>query len=173
MVSNASGASRPVDGLSDWGTGPCAVRLGFVSGGEEREKGAQRTRIKRWWFCRWCGAWREVGRRFEVGCRSGMAGRGCGLGDESSVRGARANNSMKPTTLSRIFLSIVSFLVRIGSRIVPLRQPCGGLSRSRYAANWQSILVFSCLQFMCRLAADSRYWAGAATEKTQASFDAV
>ena len=56
-------------------------------------------------------------------------------GGHGKRRGGRHNNSMKPTTLSRIFLRFVSLLVRISSRIVPLRQPCGGLSRSRYAAN--------------------------------------
>ena len=117
------------------GQGPCAVRLGSLSSGVIREKGAQRTRIKRRWFCRWCGESREVGwgRGFVAEWRSGMAERGCGLGDELADRGALANNSMKPTTLSRIFLSFVSLLVRFGLRIVSLRQPCGGLSRSRWA----------------------------------------
>jgi hypothetical protein len=41
------------------------------------------------------------------------------------------NNSLKPTTLSSIFLKFVSLLVLISSRTVSLRQPCGGLARSR------------------------------------------
>ena len=45
--------------------------------------------------------------------------------------GGRHNNSLKPTTLSRPLLRSVSFLVRISLRIVPLRQPCGGLARGR------------------------------------------